>query len=101
MSLSKGSLSIFDVRLVCSAALTSLSQKRVMLRGKVQSALAEQCGKACILFQGTALALLDQAGLFFRLKQRAVIRRDSAEQFSYKCSGPELPSADEYDTFLS
>lgn len=97
MSLSKGSVSIFDICVVCSAALTSLSHKRVLLRGKAQLALGEQH----ILLQGTALALLDQAGLFFRLKQRAVIRRDSAEQFSYKCSGPELPSADEYDTFLS
>lgn len=89
LSLSKGPLSIFDTCLVCSAALTwSLPQKQVLLGGKVRLALAEQHGKAHILFQGAALALLDQAGLFFRLKQRAVIRSDSAEQFPHKCSGP-------------
>lgn len=72
--------------LVCSAALTlSLSQKRVLLRGKVQLAFAEQHGKAHILFQGIALAVLDQAGLFFRLKQRAAIRRHGAEHFPHKC----------------
>lgn len=43
----------------------------MLLSCKVQLALAEQRGKAHILLQGVALALLDQAGSLFQVETKS------------------------------
>lgn len=101
LSLSKGPLSIFDTCLVCSAALTwSLPQKQVLLGGKVRLALAEQHGKAHILFQGAALALLDQVYFSgWNKEQWSGVTVQSSSPTNVQAQAHELPSVGECDTW--